>query len=103
MTRGEFRAGLAPLLLALRAEFDAPTWTGLRPTSDKLRETIFNILLLGLLVYVWIMYAPQQAGGPVVYILVQGWTGVGTSTPQLVVQRRAAFMGMRFRIVGGWW
>jgi len=23
---------------------EAPTWSGLRPTSDKLRETIFNIL-----------------------------------------------------------
>lgn len=23
---------------------DAPTWTGLRPTSDKLRETLFNVL-----------------------------------------------------------
>jgi 16S rRNA (guanine966-N2)-methyltransferase len=23
---------------------DAPTWPGLRPTSDKLRETLFNIL-----------------------------------------------------------
>jgi len=23
---------------------EAPTWTGLRPTSDKLRETLFNIL-----------------------------------------------------------
>ena len=23
---------------------DAPTWEGLRPTSDKLRETLFNIL-----------------------------------------------------------
>ena len=23
---------------------DAPTWTGLRPTSDRLRETLFNIL-----------------------------------------------------------
>ena len=22
----------------------APTWDGLRPTSDKLRETLFNIL-----------------------------------------------------------
>ena len=22
----------------------APSWSGLRPTSDKLRETIFNIL-----------------------------------------------------------
>ncbi len=38
----------------------------------NLFETIFNILLLGLLVYVWIMYAPQQAGGPAAYILVQG-------------------------------
>jgi 16S rRNA (guanine(966)-N(2))-methyltransferase RsmD len=26
----------------------APSWTGLRPTSDKLRETIFNILALRL-------------------------------------------------------
>jgi 16S rRNA (guanine966-N2)-methyltransferase len=25
---------------------DAPTWTGLRPTSDKLRETLFNVLQL---------------------------------------------------------
>src|SRR3954469_55235 len=23
---------------------DAPTWGGLRPTSDKLRETLFNVL-----------------------------------------------------------
>ena len=23
---------------------DAPTWAGLRPTSDKLRETLFNVL-----------------------------------------------------------
>src|ERR1043166_6062494 len=23
---------------------DAPTWDGLRPTSDKLRETLFNVL-----------------------------------------------------------
>ena len=23
---------------------NAPTWEGLRPTSDKLRETLFNIL-----------------------------------------------------------
>jgi 16S rRNA (guanine966-N2)-methyltransferase len=23
---------------------DAPTWSGLRPTSDKLRETLFNVL-----------------------------------------------------------
>ena len=23
---------------------DAPTWEGLRPTSDKLRETLFNVL-----------------------------------------------------------
>ena len=25
-------------------KLDAPTWEGLRPTSDKLRETLFNIL-----------------------------------------------------------
>jgi 16S rRNA (guanine(966)-N(2))-methyltransferase RsmD len=25
-------------------KLDAPTWDGLRPTSDKLRETLFNIL-----------------------------------------------------------
>ena len=23
---------------------DAPSWDGLRPTSDKLRETLFNVL-----------------------------------------------------------
>lgn len=25
-------------------QLDAPTWEGLRPTSDKLRETLFNVL-----------------------------------------------------------
>jgi 16S rRNA (guanine966-N2)-methyltransferase len=25
-------------------KLDAPTWDGLRPTSDKLRETLFNVL-----------------------------------------------------------
>lgn len=25
-------------------KLDAPTWEGLRPTSDKLRETLFNVL-----------------------------------------------------------
>ena len=25
-------------------QLDAPTWDGLRPTSDKLRETLFNVL-----------------------------------------------------------
>jgi 16S rRNA (guanine(966)-N(2))-methyltransferase RsmD len=25
-------------------KLDAPDWTGLRPTSDKLRETLFNVL-----------------------------------------------------------
>ena len=30
---------------ALRGRrLDAPTWDGLRPTSDKLRETLFNVL-----------------------------------------------------------
>jgi hypothetical protein len=27
-----------------------------------------------------------------VYVLVQGWTGVGTATPQIALQRRAAFI-----------
>ena len=27
---------------------DAPDWPGLRPTSDKLRETLFNILAPGI-------------------------------------------------------
>jgi hypothetical protein len=27
-----------------------------------------------------------------VYILVQGWRGIGTTKPELVVQRRAAFI-----------
>ena len=27
-----------------------------------------------------------------VYILVQGWRGIGTGNPQMVVQRRAAFI-----------
>jgi len=39
----------------------APTWTGLRPTSDKLRETIFNIL------------APRIAGA----LVVDGFAGTG--------------------------
>ena len=39
----------------------APTWSGLRPTSDKLRETLFNIL------------APRVAGAHV----VDGFAGTG--------------------------
>src|SRR5688572_11776067 len=39
----------------------APTWTGLRPTSDKLRETLFNIL------------APRIEGARV----VDGFAGTG--------------------------
>ena len=38
-----------------------PTWKGLRPTSDKLRETLFNIL------------APQVAGAR----LLDGYAGTG--------------------------
>jgi hypothetical protein len=34
-----------------------------------------------------------------VYVLVQGWSGVGTSNPQLVVQRRAAFVADRSQVV----
>src|SRR5437879_10899565 len=40
---------------------NAPTWPGLRPTSDKLRETIFNIL------------APRIAGARV----LDGFAGTG--------------------------
>lgn len=39
----------------------SPTWTGLRPTSDKLRETLFNIL------------APRIGGARV----VDGYAGTG--------------------------
>ncbi|MGE0447188.1 MAG: 16S rRNA (guanine(966)-N(2))-methyltransferase RsmD [Vicinamibacterales bacterium] len=39
----------------------APTWDGLRPTSDKLRETLFNIL------------APRMAGAAV----LDGFAGTG--------------------------
>jgi 16S rRNA (guanine966-N2)-methyltransferase len=39
----------------------APTWDGLRPTSDKLRETLFNIL------------APRIAGAKV----LDGYAGTG--------------------------
>ena len=40
---------------------DAPTWEGLRPTSDKLRGTIFNVL------------APRMAGATV----LDGYAGTG--------------------------
>jgi hypothetical protein len=33
-----------------------------------------------------------------VYVLVQGWSGVGTGTPNLVVQRRAAFIADRTQL-----
>src|SRR5476651_754095 len=39
----------------------APSWDGLRPTSDKLRETLFNIL------------APRMAGARV----LDGYAGTG--------------------------
>jgi 16S rRNA (guanine(966)-N(2))-methyltransferase RsmD len=40
---------------------EAPTWAGLRPTSDKLRETLFNIL------------APRIAGA----VFLDGYAGTG--------------------------
>jgi 16S rRNA (guanine966-N2)-methyltransferase len=40
---------------------DPPTWTGLRPTSDRLRETLFNVL------------APRLAGARV----LDGYAGTG--------------------------
>ncbi|HEY7287508.1 MAG TPA: 16S rRNA (guanine(966)-N(2))-methyltransferase RsmD [Vicinamibacterales bacterium] len=42
-------------------QLDAPTWTGLRPTSDKLRETLFNVL------------APRISGARV----LDGYAGTG--------------------------
>jgi len=39
----------------------APAWAGLRPTSDKLRETLFNIL------------APHMAGA----VVLDGYAGTG--------------------------
>ena len=38
-----------------------PTWDGLRPTSDRLRETLFNIL------------APRIAGA----LVLDGYAGTG--------------------------
>src|SRR5881392_615153 len=40
---------------------DAPKWEGLRPTSDKLRETLFNVL------------APRIEGA----VLLDGYAGTG--------------------------
>jgi 16S rRNA (guanine(966)-N(2))-methyltransferase RsmD len=40
---------------------NAPSWSGLRPTSDKLRETIFNVL------------APRIAGA----LVLDGYAGTG--------------------------
>src|SRR4051812_48831390 len=40
---------------------EAPSWEGLRPTSDKLRETLFNVL------------APRIAGAQV----LDGYAGTG--------------------------
>src|SRR5581483_6593272 len=42
-------------------QLKAPTWPGLRPTSDKLRETLFNVL------------APRIAGARV----LDGFAGTG--------------------------
>jgi len=42
----------------------APTWSGLRPTSDKLRETLFNILA-------------SRSGGIVGARLLDGYAGTG--------------------------
>lgn len=44
-------------------QLKAPTWEGLRPTSDKLRETLFNVL------------APRVAGARV----LDGYAGTGAS------------------------
>lgn len=53
----------------------APTWDGLRPTSDKLRETLFNIL------------APRIAGARV----LDGYAGTGAAGIE-ALSRGAAFV-----------
>ena len=50
----------------------APTWDGLRPTSDKLRETLFNIL------------APRIAGARV----LDGYAGTGAVGIEALQPRR---------------
>jgi len=52
-----------------------PTWEGLRPTSDKLRETLFNIL------------APRVAGARV----LDGYAGTGATGIE-ALSRGAAFV-----------
>ena len=52
----------------------APTWDGLRPTSDKLRETLFNIL------------APRIAGARV----LDGYAGTGAVGHRGAEPRRGA-------------
>jgi len=52
-----------------------PTWEGLRPTSDKLRETLFNIL------------APRIAGARV----LDGYAGTGATGIE-ALSRGAAFV-----------
>ena len=54
---------------------EAPSWDGLRPTSDKLRETLFNIL------------APQIAGARV----LDGYAGTGAAGIE-ALSRGAAFV-----------
>jgi 16S rRNA (guanine966-N2)-methyltransferase len=53
----------------------SPTWEGLRPTSDKLRETLFNIL------------APRIAGARV----LDGYAGTGAAGIE-ALSRGAAFV-----------
>ena len=53
----------------------APSWPGLRPTSDKLRETIFNIL------------APRLAGARV----LDGYAGTGALGIEALSRGTAAF------------
>ena len=61
---GAGRAGAGIRVIAGTAKgrrLDTPAWTGLRPTSDRLRETLFNIL------------APRVAGARV----LDGYAGTG--------------------------
>jgi 16S rRNA (guanine(966)-N(2))-methyltransferase RsmD len=59
---GEARVSIRVIAGSLKGRrLETPTWDGLRPTSDRLRETIFNIL------------APRIAGARV----LDGYAGTG--------------------------
>ena len=68
--------------LAEGPRLKAPTWDGLRPTSDKLRETLFNVL------------APRIAGARV----LDGYAGTGAVGIE-ALSRGAALRDVRRRAI----